>query len=486
MRAGKQGMGGLQMEQPVSLLIGNEWIEAPSMMSVKNPFTGHVVADIHRGSEKQMCQAVQAAVQAFKTSRKLQAHDRASILRSTADGIRTHAEDLAQTIMLESGKPIRDARSEVSRAVITFDIGAGEAERMGGEILPLDIHPAAGRRTGWISRFPIGPIAAVTPFNFPLNLVAHKLVPVIASGCTSVLKPSSTTPLTALKLGQILVQAGIPKGMINIVPCATGVAERLVVDPLIKMLTFTGSAEVGWQLRNRSGKKRISLELGGNAAAIITPRCDIDRAVRRCVTGGYAFAGQICISLQRIYIHESIFNEFKEAFVQQVQSLVTGDPASPDTRVGPMIDLSSAEIAEERIQSAVREGATLETGGKRNGSFIQPAVLTQVPPSSVVNQEEMFAPVTVLHSYRDYSEALQAVNDSRFGLQAGVFTSDWSEIWQAFQELDVGGVIIDDVPTVRVDNYPYGGVKDSGMGREGVRYTMEEMTELKTLVLPTE
>lgn len=474
------------MEQPVMILIANNWMETPVKMSVKNPFNGLVVADICRGTEHEMDLALRAADVAFETARRMPAFERAAVLKSTAAGLRTHADDLARTIMLESGKPIRDARVEVERAAVTFDLGAGEAERLGGEILPLDIHPGSGRRTAWVGRFPVGPVLAVTPFNFPLNLAAHKVAPAVAAGCPVILKPSSSTPLTALKLGRIMIDAGISPGMLNIVPCSPGVAERAAADPRIKLLTFTGGSETGWHLKSRAGKKRVALELGGNAAAVIEPDCDLDRAISRCVTGGYAFSGQICISLQRIYIHESLFKQFKTGFIEKVRDLPTGDPALPDTRIGPMIDLKSAEQAHRRILTACEAGATAEIEVRREDNFLYPTILTGVDPESEVSREELFAPVTVLASYGEYAVALEMVNDSRFGLQAGIFTNRWDRIWQAYRDLQVGGVIVGDVPTVRVDNYPYGGVRDSGTGREGVRYAMEEMTERKVLVLPAD
>ena len=349
--------------------------------------------------------------------------------------------------------------------------------------MPLDITPAAGDRLGVIRRFPRGPIAGISPFNFPLNLVCHKVAPALASGNTISVKPASATPLSALLLGEILLEAGALPGSYNVIPCSARLAEPLVTDPRLKMVTFTGSAEVGWGIKSKAEKKMVCLELGGNAATMVEPDADMDFAVQRCILGGYAYAGQICISIQRIYVHEKVFDEFTDAFVKGVEVLHVGDPLLEETDVGPMIDEASAVQTEEWIKEAVSQGAKTLTGGQRNGTMVQPAVLVNVPRDAKVSWEEVFAPVVVLDSYKTFEEAMEKVNDSKFGLQAGVFTKDIEKAFKAFNGIDVGGVVVNDIPTFRVDHMPYGGVKDSGFGREGVKYAIEEMTEIKIMVV---
>jgi glyceraldehyde-3-phosphate dehydrogenase (NADP+) len=393
-------------------------------------------------------------------------------------------QELAETIVSEAGKPITYAEGEVDRCILTFSIAEEEAKRIGGEVIPLDITAAAAGRTGITRRFPIGPIAAITPFNFPLNLVAHKVAPALAAGNTVVVRPASQTPFSSLILGRICMEAGVPKGAINVVPSPVAVAQKLLTDERIKKISFTGSDEVGWGLKDKCGKKKITLELGGNAAVIVHSDCDLDFAAERIAVGSFAYAGQICISIQRIYVEEAIFAVFKKRFLRAIKEKIgVGDPRKRTTVVGPMIDAASADRVMEWIQEAKDGGAKVPCGGKRKRNVIQPTVLTNVDPRMKISCREAFGPVVTLDAYRDFEEALNRVNDSVYGLQAGVFTRDIRRIHSAFCELDVGGVIINDYPTFRVDNMPYGGVKNSGMGREGVKYAIEEMTELKLLVL---
>jgi glyceraldehyde-3-phosphate dehydrogenase (NADP+) len=471
------------MDKVYHLLLNGDSVAGTKAKPVVNPFNGETVAEVHRANKAQVIAAIEAAESGAEIMRRLPSYEREAVLRRASDLIRARSEDLARTIALEAGKPIREARGEVERAATTFSLASGEAVRLHGEILPLDVNKLAGDRLGLVRRFPLGVISAISPFNFPLNLVAHKVAPALATGNSVVLKPASSTPITALKLGEILREAGLPKEALQVVPCSPAAAEPLLTHPAVKMITFTGSPEVGWGIKSRAGRARVTLELGGNAAAIIEPDADLDHAVARCVVGGYSYAGQICISLQRLYLHETIADRFLEMYVPQVQALRRGDPLDENTQMGPMITEEAAIQTQEWVCQAVDAGARLLTGGVRRGSFYEPTILTKVPPDQPVSCQEVFAPVTVVYRYTDFDQALAAVNDSPYGLQAAVFTQNLSRILAAFNRLEVGGLIVNDVPTFRADNYPYGGVKASGLGREGVRYAVEEMTELRTLVI---
>jgi acyl-CoA reductase-like NAD-dependent aldehyde dehydrogenase len=427
--------------------------------------------------------AIQAAVRAFEVTRKLPSYERQRVLRAVAQGITDRREEFARTIALEAGKPIRTARAEVERATFTFNIAAEESTRIYGEWLPLDLQAFAASRWAMVRRFPLGPIAAITPFNFPLNLVAHKWAPALAAGCTIVHKPASQTPLSSLLLAELVEQAGWPSGALNVLPLASRDAERLVADEHLKMLSFTGSAMVGWDSKKKAGKKRVTLELGGNAGVIIHHDADLEYAAERCTTGGFSYAGQSCISVQRIFIQSTVMKQFLAAFLPRVQKLKVGDPLEEATDVGPMISEADARRAEGWINAATAAGARLLCGGKRDGSLLEPAVLTGTRREQRVNCDEIFAPVVTVESYDDFGEAVRRVNDSSYGLQAGVFTRDAKLLFEAYEELEVGGVMAGDAPTFRIDHMPYGGVKDSGLGREGLRYAIEEMTEQKILVV---
>jgi len=380
-------------------------------------------------------------------------------------------------------KPIWDARNEVERAATTFLIAANLVETMEGTLHTLDIHPTSANRTGLSRRFPLGIVCAITPFNFPLNLVAHKIAPALAMGNSVILKPSSLAPITALKLGRIVAQSGFPDGMLSVLPGPSSAFRSTIEDDRIHMISFTGSPETGWDLKRRCGRKRIALELGGNAAVVIDEYSQVVHAVRRCVVGAFSFAGQVCISVQRILVHRSIYESFKQSIIEQTSQLRVGDPALLETDVGPMIDLEAAIRLEKWIDEACEVGGRVLVGGVRDANCFQPTLIEDVPHSCALYREEAFGPVAILEAFDSFDQALDIVNDSRFGLQAGVFTKDIDRIWTAYHALEVGGVVINDVPTVRVDNYPYGGIRESGLGREGVRYAMEEMSELKMLVL---
>ncbi|MDP2896887.1 MAG: aldehyde dehydrogenase family protein [bacterium] len=472
------------MTRQRKLLINGEWVESREKAGIRDPYNGRLVGNVCRAGEKEMEAAIAATAAAFETTKRLQAYERSDILVRIVHGLEEARKELVNTIVAEAGKPITYAEGEVDRCILTFTIGAEEAKRIGGEVIPLDITAAAAGRTGITRRFPLGPIAAITPFNFPLNLVAHKVAPALAAGNTVVVRPASQTPFSSLILGRICTEAGVPRGAINVVPSSVGVAQKLLTDERIKKISFTGSDEVGWGLKSKCGKKKITLELGGNAAVIVHSDCDLDFAAERIAIGSFAYAGQICISVQRIYVEEAIFPAFRKRFLRAIKEKVgVGDPRKRTTVVGPMIDSASADRVMEWIQEAKDGGAKVLCGGKRKGNVIGPTVLTNVDPQMKISCREAFGPVVTLDAYRDFGEALKRVNDSVYGLQAGVFTRDIRRVHSAFYELDVGGVIINDYPTFRVDNMPYGGVKNSGMGREGVKYAIEEMTELKLLVL---
>ncbi|MBI5971353.1 MAG: aldehyde dehydrogenase family protein [Deltaproteobacteria bacterium] len=470
-------------KKPKKILINGKWRETAKVLTVTNPFDGGVVDATFLAGGAELKEAVDAAQAAFKTVKAMPAYKKAEILQKVVDALKRREEEFAKTITLEAGKPIKDSRVEVRRAQNTFQIALEETKRMDGTVMPLDIFPGSEGRFGIIKRFPLGVVLGIAPFNFPLNLVAHKAAPAMASGNTALIKPASKTPLTALLLGEVITEAGWPDGGVNIVPCCATDAETLLEDPRIKKLTFTGSAAVGWRLKEKAGGRRVTLELGGNAGVIIHNDVNIEAAATRCAAGAFSCAGQICISVQRIYVERPIFERFKEAYLSNVKALKIGDPLGETTDVGPMIEESAAIKTETWVKEAVKEGATILAGGKRDGAFMSPTVLTGTKPSMKVCREEAFAPIVTLEPYDKFEDAVNEVNGSTYGLQAGVFTKDASRIFYAYENLEAGGVIINDIPTFRTDNMPYGGVKQSGFGREGVKYAMEEMTEVRLLAM---
>ena len=468
-----------------SLLIGGEWISSTAADApVVNPFTGEEIARVPMGGPAEIERSLVAAEAAFSEVRGWAAHRRATLLLTVAQGIERRRAEFVETIVSEAGKPITLAEGEVARAVMTFTSAAEEARRQHGEMLDLDAFASGDGHLGLVKRFPLGVISAISPFNFPLNLVAHKVAPALATGNTMVVKPAGKTPLTALLLAQVLVEAGVPAGQMNFVTCSNEDAARLVTDERVKKVTFTGSHAVGWKLKELCGKKRITLELGGNAGVIVHADADLDAAVPAIAQGGFAYAGQSCISVQRIVIHESRYEEVKQRLVAFIREKIkTGDPRDRATVVGPMITAEALAEVQARIAAALAAGAVLVHGGQTLGRCLEATVLENVAPSLDLCAKEAFAPIVTLHRYREFDEALELVNASDFGLQAGVFTRDLQLALRAFDVLDVGGVLINQVPTFRVENMPYGGIKDSGFGREGVRYAMEEMTELKSLII---
>ncbi|HZQ19871.1 MAG TPA: aldehyde dehydrogenase family protein [Terriglobales bacterium] len=463
--------------------LAGKWVQEGTPVEIRAPYDGSPLAEVIQGTREHAETAIEAAVRAFGSTRRLPAFERQRVLRSIAQQITSRKDEFARTIAQEAGKPLKAARTEVERAIFTFTVAAEETTRIPGEYLSLDWQQFTSGRWGIVRRFPIGPIAGITPFNFPLNLVAHKVAPAIASGCPIIVKPAPQTPLTALLLAETVEQAGLPDGAFNVLPLSNEDAALLVSDDRIKLISFTGSARVGWEVKNHAGKKKVLLELGGNAGVIVHGDTDLAWAADRCISGGFNYAGQTCISVQRILVERPAFRKFTDLLLAGVSKLQIGDPLDESTDLGPLIRESDAVRAGEWIQQAVQDGATLLRGGKRHGSILEPTVLTGTRPDMKVNCEEIFAPVVTVEAYDDFASALRRINESPYGLQAGIFTRDASRIFQAYEELEVGGVIAGDVPTFRIDNMPYGGVKDSGLGREGLRYAIEEMTEPRLLVM---
>ena len=467
--------------------LAGQWHRSNEVLPVTNPWDDSVVGSTWLASEAQVEAAIAAAVASAAAMRSLPAYERGAILAKASSVLNRRRTEIGRTLAGEAGKPVRDALTEVDRAAATFHVASEEARRLGGDIIPLDLAPHGKGRIGILRRFPIGPVAAISPFNFPLNLSAHKLAPAIAAGNSIVLKPATKTPLSALFLASVLEEAGLPKGALSVLPMSRQLGDRLVTDERFKLLTFTGSSSVGWGMKARAGKKKVILELGGNAGVIIDDSADVDWAAKRVATGGFAYAGQSCISVQRVFVHESVYEGFAANLVARVESLVVGDPLDGATDIGPMIEAGEVDRIESWVKEAVADGARVLTGGTRVGrSAYAPTVLDGVPEGAKVCAQEVFAPVVALYPFSNFADAVAAVNRSRYGLQAGVFTASLPHTLIAFDRIETGGVIINDVPTWRIDHMPYGGVKDSGVGREGPRYTIEEMTEPKLLVINTE
>jgi len=465
------------------LFIDGQWRESPNVKDIRSPYDQAVIGRVHFATQDQVREALDAAKKAFGRTRRLSSGERAAVLEKAAAGIKNRREEMARSIALQAGKVIRDSRAEVDRAGMTFDIASEEAKRQGGEVIPLDLTPQTAGRWGLVRRFPVGVVTAITPFNFPLNLVAHKVAPALAVGNSVVLRPASQVPITSLLLGEILSETPYPAGGFNVVPAGYRESEILLTDDAVKKVTFTGSPAVGWEVKKKAYDKKVTLELGGNAAVIVEPDADLDFALPRIVTGSFSYSGQICISIQRVFLHEKIYDRFLADFVARTKRLKMGDPLDETADLGPMITPDAARETEEWVVEALAQGARLACGGKREGSMVEPTILENVRPDSRISRLEAFAPVVVVAPYRDFGQALAAANDSTYGLQAGVFTNDLKKAFAAYETLDVGGVIVNDIPTFRIDHMPYGGVKQSGVGREGVRYAIEEMTELKLLAL---
>jgi glyceraldehyde-3-phosphate dehydrogenase (NADP+) len=468
-------------------LLAGRWVRSGDELAVLNPYDGSTVGRTWLASADQLEEATKAAIGAAAPLAAMAAYERAAILARVSAEIGRRREEIGGVIAREAGKPIRDAITEADRGAMTFHVASEEARRLGGEVIPLDLAPHGRGRFALSRRFPLGPIAGISPFNFPFNLTAHKLAPAIAAGDPIVLKPASKTPLSALMLASLLREAGVPDGALSVMPMSRELGDRLVTDDRFKLLTFTGSSSVGWGMKARAGRKRVILELGGNAGVVVDETADLDHAVKRVASGGFAYSGQSCISVQRVYVHRQVFDQFARRLVERVQALKVGDPLDPSVDLGPMIDAGEAERVEAWVREAVADGATVLTGGTRIGrASYAPTVLADAPATAKVCAQEVFAPVVGLYRFDDFEQALAEINRSTFGLQAGVFTAGLERALRAFDVLEVGGVLINDVPTYRIDHMPYGGVKDSGLGREGPRYAIEEMTELKLLVVNRE
>ncbi|MEJ2287493.1 MAG: aldehyde dehydrogenase family protein [Deinococcales bacterium] len=463
--------------------VAGQWLQTGDRLEVRSPYDASLVAVVHRAGPEEIERAIAQATAAFQTTRRMPVWQRSQALEAISAGIAERREDLAQTIALEAGKPLSAARGEVDRAVFTFNVAAEEAKRIYGEIVPLDWIPGLEGREAQVRHVPLGPVAGISPFNYPLNLVAHKVAPALAAGDTIVLRPASQTPLSALKLADIVQGSGFPEGAFSVVPSRTADAAPLVEDERIRLLTFTGSPAVGWALKSRAGRKRVTLELGGNAGVIVHADADLAFAAERVIWGGFQYSGQSCVSVQRVYVHEDVYDAFRGALVPRVEKLVLGDPLDEATDVGPVIDEGAAERIEAWVEEARQGGAKVLAGGKREGTLWPATLLEDVTPAMKVCNQEVFAPMIGLYRYADVAEAIDAVDASEFGLQAGLFTNDWRVIREAFDRIEVGGLNINDVSTFRVDHMPYGGVKQSGAGREGLRYAIQEMSEMKLLTL---
>ncbi len=461
---------------------GGEFKRTGHPIKITNPYNGAVIGQTYLAGQAELERAIKKAQSIEKTLRTQPSYMRYEILMQIAGQIKKDKEEVAGILCLESAKPIRYALAETDRAIQTFLVAAEESKRLPGEYLRLDWTPAGAGKEGIVKYFPIGLVAGISPFNFPLNLAVHKIAPAIAAGCPIILKPSSSTPLSTLLLSKIISKTDLPKGAVSILPMDRQTGNLLVTDDRFKLLSFTGSPEVGWKMKRDAGKKKVILELGGNAAVIITESAEIDVAVAKCLVGGFFYSGQVCIHAQRIFVQDKVYPIFTKKFINAVKKLKTGDPLDLETEISVMIDRENAVRVEQWVNEAVEGGAKILTGGVRDGSFYPPTVITHTKEEMKVCALEVFGPVVTLEPFSKFEKIIDLVNQSRYGLQAGIFTNDIRQMNSAFERLEVGGVIINDVPTFRVDHMPYGGIKDSGLGREGVKYAIMDMMEPKLLV----
>lgn len=473
------------LNESYPLYVANKPQSPNQDLEVTDKFTGEVATRVAMADVATIDTAIAAAESATEPLRKLPPYERQAILNHCVDRFTERSDELAMSLCIEAGKPIKDSRGEVSRLIDTFRIAAEESVRLNGEVMNLEISPRARGYTGMFRRVPIGPCSFISPFNFPLNLAAHKVAPAIAAGCPFVLKPASRTPIGALIIGEVLSETDLPEGAFSILPCHRDGAELFTTDERFKLLSFTGSPGVGWDLKSRAGKKKVVLELGGNAACVVDEDADLDDAVSRIVFGAFYQSGQSCVGVQRVIVHKSVYNDFRDKLIAATKELKSGDPKDESTFIGPMISEKEATRLDSWIQDAISAGGKLLCGGQRDGAILEATLLEDVPQDQQVCTDEAFGPVAVLSSFESFDDALREVNNSVFGLQAGIFTRDIYKIQQAWDELEVGGVIIGDVPSWRVDNMPYGGVKESGLGREGIRFAIEDMTEPRLLVIRT-
>ncbi len=465
------------------LYVANVAEQPNADLVVTDKFTGKPATRVAMADAATIDRGIAAAVAAAEPMARMASFERQAVLAHCVKRFTERADEMAQALCIEAGKPIRDSRGEVGRLIDTFRIAAEESVRMTGEVQPLDISARAKGYQGMWKRVPIGPCSFISPFNFPLNLAAHKIAPAIAVGCPFVMKPASRTPLGAIIIGEVLAETDLPPGAFSILPAHREGADLFTTDDRLKLLSFTGSPDVGWDLKARAGKKKVVLELGGNAAVVIMPDADLDDAADRTVFGAFYQSGQSCIGVQRILVHDDVYDAFKARLVERTAKLIAGNPSDENTFIGPMIDVKEAARLDDWIKEAVAGGAKLLCGGQRDGAMLAATLLEDVPRRAKLNTEEAFGPVAFFIRFKTFDEALHIVNDSKFGLQAGIFTRDLFQMLKAWDVLDVGGVVINDVPSYRVDNMPYGGVKDSGLGREGVRFAMEDMTEIRNLVI---
>lgn len=471
------------MAKKSPMYLAGEWVESDTPLQILNPYNSELVGLTWMASADQLDRAIAAAGKAFETTRKQPVFERVKILDSLSAKMKEHRDEIATLIALEAGKPIRDAEVEADRGIFTVQVASEEAKRIEGNVVPLDLLPSSKGRFGIVRRFPIGPIAGISPFNFPLNLALHKVAPAIASGNPIVLKPPTKDPLVMLLIARLLDDIGIEPGSLSVLPMSREVGNAMVVDDRFKLLSFTGSPDVGWEMKRNAGMKKVVLELGGNAGVIVDEDSDLAFAAQRVRVGAFAYAGQVCISVQRVFVHEKVYEKFMDALVQETSRVKLGDPLDRDTDLGPMIDDGAAIRSQQWIEDAVSAGAKVLTGGKADGRFMQPTIIANAPRDAFVCSREAFAPLVTVFSVPSFGKAVEAVNDSIYGLQAGVFTNNLERALYAFENIDAGGVVLNDVPTYRIDHMPYGGVKSSGLSREGIRYAIEDMTEMKLLVV---
>lgn len=465
------------------MYLAGSWVESDQPIEITNPYSGDVVGRTWMASAQQLDQAVTAAEKAFRLTRKQPIFERAATLDALAARMKQHRDEIASLIAREAGKPIRDAEVETDRGVFTVQIAAEEAKRIHGEVMPLDLLPSSKGRFGIVRRFPIGPVAGISPFNFPLNLALHKVAPAIASGNPIVLKPPTKDPLVMLFVARLLDEIGIEAGSLSVLPMSREVGNAMVEDPRFKLLSFTGSPDVGWEMKRNAGMKKVVLELGGNAGVIVDEDADLSFAAQRVRVGAFAYAGQVCISVQRVFVHEKVYEPFIDALVSETRRVKYGDPLDRDTDLGPMIDDKAAARSQKWIEDAVAQGANVLIGGKAEGRFMQPTIIENASRDSFVCSREAFAPLVTVFKVPSFGKAVEAVNDSVYGLQAGVFTNNLERALYAFETIETGGVVLNDIPTYRIDHMPYGGIKSSGLSREGIRYAIEDMTEMRLLVI---
>jgi len=467
------------------IYVGGEFRTTATSLPVINPYNGKTFAHTWLAGNSELEDAIRAGLESEPKMEALSVYERYDILHNISETLKADRERFSRVLSQESGKPMRYSLGELARAAQTFQVAAEESKRLPGEYISIDWTEAGKGKEGWVRYFPVGLMAGIAPFNFPLNLAVHKIAPAIAAGNPVIIKPARATPLSVLGLAKIIDRTSLPKGAVSILPMDRVTGNQLVTDPHIKMLSFTGSPAVGWKMKQKAGKKKVLLELGGNAGVIVSDTADIDQAVNKCVVGGYAYSGQVCIHVQRIYVHEKIFDDFASGFVERVKNLKFGDPLDQETEISVMIDEENAQRVQEWVNESVEQGARVLLGGGKRDTYFEPTVLTETNSGMKVCSLEIFGPVVTLEKFRDFKEAVDLINDSRYGLQAGVFTNRLDEMNFAFRHLKVGGVILNDIPTFRVDHMPYGGIKDSGFGREGVKYSIREMMEPRLLVKNT-